>query len=96
MLIQDEEWYCLDNLDYVVRNYLKNKFKPAEGQSIEEFNRDLEDEILLEKAYRCRVMADKWENMALREMKKNVKTVYGGLTDKIKCSNMEENQKGLK
>jgi len=93
MLIETEEWYCLDNLDYTVRNFLKNKITPAEGQSIEEFNKDFNDEVLLEKAYRCRVMADIWERQAMGDIRKNIKIVYGGLTDNGKCSNMDVNCK---
>lgn len=85
MLIEVDECYCLDNLDATVRKFLKSKFKPAEGQSLEDFNKDFEDEVLLEKAYRCRVMADFWEKKALGELKKNIKIVYG-LTSRDKNS----------
>lgn len=77
MLIETEEVYCLDNLDYTVREFVKKRLKPVPEQTEEEFKKEFNDEVLLEKAYRCRVMANKWEREALGELKKTIELVYG-------------------
>ena len=85
MLINVEETYNLAKLDEEATAFIKKKFKQLPDQSEEEFFKELKDEILLEKAHRCRVMAEKWEREALGEQIQTIRLVYsqnGNLTIK--------------
>ena len=84
-LLEVEENYSLVGLKESCILFVKRKYpKPAEDESLEEYNEFLRDEIELEIAYRLRKIADQIEGRILNPMKKDIREVYKDLTTDVK------------
>lgn len=84
-LLEVEHSYSLVGLKESCVLFVKKKYpKPAEDESLEEYNEFLRDEAELEFVDRLRKMADQIEARVLNPMKKDIREVYKDLTTNLK------------
>lgn len=83
-LFDIEESFNLKTLEEDCAKAVQKRFKPTEGESAEEFNKEFHQELQLEKAARLRVIADQLEARALKEQKDAIHIAYRKLEQTYK------------
>lgn len=78
-LFEVKESYSLVGLRDLCVRETKSKLKPVEGEDMEEFNKEIQEEADLLFAERLRKIADDIENRILEPQKEMIRETYRGI-----------------